>query len=183
MRRFLLPMVVLAVAVAAYILVESPRVTASGVPASGHDAVLNAPLLAPTATVGVQANATAIPVNIDIGSMASPRVLAFNPNTAQLGWNAAGGGSVVVAKASSGKALMQFCGLNSAGDKAIVYEGGDTAQLFFMPLGSGAAMTLGANIGLACALPGRIQFSPDGNRLGILKYANTVGNQAGVQQF
>src|SRR5258708_39029302 len=148
MRRFLILLIVFAVAVAAYVLVESPRATASGSPAAGHDLAPNAPVLAPTATAGVQANATAIPVNIDIGNMPSPRVLAFNPNTAQLAWNAAGVTPRVVAKASSGKALMLVCAMAPSGDMAVIYEGGDTAQAFFIPLGTGPATTLGANIGL-----------------------------------
>src|SRR5437868_8312169 len=145
MRRFLMLLIVFAVAVAAYVVVESPRATASGSPASGHDVALNAPVLAPTATTGVQANPTAIPVNIDIGNMPSPRVLAFNPNTAMLAWYAAGVGPVTVAKASSGKALMLIFGMTSTGYKSIIYVDGDTAQAYFIPLATDAASTLGAN--------------------------------------
>src|SRR5258708_17279786 len=183
MRRILILVIVIAVVCTGYILIKGPQATASDSPSTGHNAAVSASILAPTATTGVQVNPTAIPSNIDIGNMPSPRALVFNPNTAQLAWYAAGVSPVTVAKASSGKALMIPCGMTPAGDKAIIYEGGDTAQAFFIPLASGPTTPLGANIGLACALPARTQFSPDGNRLGTLKYAATIGNQPGIQPF
>jgi hypothetical protein len=132
----------------------------------------DSPALAPTATAGVSTEATAIPSNVNLSGLSSPRVLAWNPNTTQIAWYAASGQPVAVAKATSAKALVIPCGMAPSGDRQIIFQGGDPAQAqpVLLPLDGGSATSLGINSGLACSVPGRTQFSPDGNRLGILKY-------------
>jgi hypothetical protein len=128
--------------------------------------------LAPTATGGVKVDATALPAVINVSSLASPRVLAWNPNNTQIAWYAASGQPVVVAQGSTPKALVIPCGITPAGDKMILYLGGDTAQPYLYPLDSGTPLSLGTNIGLVCAVPNRVQFSADGNSLALIKYDN-----------
>src|SRR5258706_10058634 len=177
MMRRLIPLVILVLlVVAAYIFVVSPGLTAADrVP------VAAAPAVAPTSSGGGTTNATPIPSTIDLGSVASPRVLAWNPNTAQLAWYDAKGKSVAIGKASTGKAIVIPCGRTSAGDKTLIYEGGDVAQTVLMPLDNGTALSLGSGIGLSCAIPGLTQFSPDGNRLGTIRFDQTVGKQTYTQ--
>ncbi len=120
--------------------------------------------VAPTPT------AAPAPGAINVSSLASPRVLAWNPNKTQLAWYAASGQPVTISQASSGKALMIPCGLTASGDQMIIYQGGDTAQPYLYPLGSGNPVALGNTTGLACSVQSRTQLSPDGTRLGVIKY-------------
>jgi WD40 repeat protein len=176
MRR-LLPFVILALLVAGvYIFVVGPGSTGTN-----RTAANAAPAFAPTQAGGVTTNATAIPSNIDLGKVSSPRALAWNPNTTTLAWYDAKGNSVSVGKASSAKALIIPCGKTASGDKALIYEGGDAAQTVLMPLDSGTALSIGSDVGLSCAIPGLTQFSPDGNRLATIKFDQSVGNQAYTQ--
>ncbi len=160
----------------ALLLMGLVYVVGSSLGASASTVTANAdnPALAPTATSGVSVEATAIPSNINLSGLSSPRVLAWNPNTTQLAWYAASGQPVSVAKASSPKALVISCGLAPSGDRQIIYQGGDAAQPFLLPLDGGSMVSLGTNLGLACSVPGRTQFSPDGNRLGIIKYGSNA---------
>jgi len=160
----------------ALLLIGLVYVVGSSLAASASTIGANAdnPALAPTATAGVSVEATAIPSNVNLSGLSSPRVLAWNPNTTQLAWYAASGQPVAVAKASSAKALVINCGMAPSGDRTIIFQGGDAAQAqpIMLPLDGGSAVSLGINSGLACSVPGRTQFSPDGNRLGILKYSS-----------
>ncbi len=160
----------------ALLLIGLALVISGGLAASASttESGANAVALAPTATSGVSAEATPISSNINLSGLSSPRILAWNPNTTQLAWYAASGQPVAVAKASSAKVIVIPCGMPPSADRMIVYVGGDTSQPLLFALDGGSAVSLGTNIGLACAVPGRTQFSPDGNHLGILKYANNV---------
>jgi len=128
--------------------------------------------LAPTATGGVKVDATAIPAVINVSSLTSPRVLAWNPNNSQIAWFAASGQPIAVAQGSTPKSLIIPCGTAPSADRMILYLGGDTAQPYLYPLDNGTPLSLGTNIGLACAVQGRVQFSADGNRLALIKYDN-----------
>jgi hypothetical protein len=158
MRRLFVPVIAISLFLVFGLIMSSGlAATATGLPQGA-------------ATPGVSTNPTAIPSNINLSGLGSPRVLAWNPNTLQLAWYAASGQPVAIAKGSSNKALMLNCGTHPAGDRVIIYQGGDTAQPVLYSLDGGAGMTLGANVGLACAVSGRTQFSPDGNHLGLIKY-------------
>ncbi len=164
MRRLLISVFVIALLLSSFFILSSgSAATASG-------------LLAATATPGVVTN----PSNINLSGLGSPRVLAWNPNTKQLAWYASSGQPVALATASSNKALITTCGTNPAGDKMIIYQGGDVAQPFLYGVDGGAPLALGSNLGLACSIQGHTQFSPDGNHLAIIKYDNTSasGNYA-----
>src|SRR5258708_33713522 len=65
--------------------------------------------LAPTATPGVAVNSVPVSANIDVGSLGSPRVLAWNPNVPQLAWNGAKGQPVPLAKPASAKPVIINC--------------------------------------------------------------------------
>ncbi len=110
-------------------------------------------------------SATAVPGG---GDSSAAQVLAWNPNSNQLAWYGKTGQPV---KLAEGKATQIFnCGLNPAGDKFVVYQGDSTAKLSLYPLAGGSATPLEDTSALACSLQDRVQFSPDGNRLGMLKY-------------
>src|ERR1041384_4329494 len=101
MRRFV-PLVILAlVVVAAFVFVVSPGLTQTD-----RFPVAAAPVIAPNAQGGVTTNPTPIPSNIDLSSVSSPRVLAWNPNTAQLAWYDTKGNSVAIGKAATNKAIV-----------------------------------------------------------------------------
>ena len=68
------------------------------------------------------------------------------------------------------KAGVLPCGIAPGADHFIMYEGGTTAQPFIYPMGSGNSIALGSSIGLACALRGRVAYSPDGKLLALAGY-------------
>lgn len=176
MMRRLIPFVILALLVAGvYIFAIGP-----GSMGTSQTTVAAAPIIDKDQG-GVTTNATAIPSTIDVSSLSSPRVLAWNPNKTELAWYDAKGKSVTVGKASTAKALMIPCGKTSSGDKALMYEGGDASATVMMPLDGGTALAIDSGVGLSCAIPGQTQFSPDGNRLATIKFDQTVGNQAYTQ--
>jgi hypothetical protein len=160
MRR-IVPLVVLALIAIAFIMVNSPRVSAYSL-----EGVKQAPPQQGS---------------IDVGSLGSPRILAWDPNKAELLWYGKDAGKTVTVNTSdTPKAILTTCGTNPGGDRIVVYQGAEKladAQPSILPLNSGDILPLGANIGLSCALPGRIQYSPDGNRIGVIKYdAKTFNN-------
>jgi hypothetical protein len=163
MRR-LMPLVVLALIAVTLIMINSPRVAAY---------TLDGVKQAPPQQGG-----------IDVGSLGSPRALVWDPNTAELLWYGKDGKTVSVRKSDTSKAILTTCGTNPGGDRLTVFQGAEKladAQPYIMPLNSGDILPLGANIGLSCALPGRIQYSPDGNRIGVIKYdAKTFNNPYAV---
>ncbi|MCC7451141.1 MAG: hypothetical protein IT324_27260 [Anaerolineae bacterium] len=177
MRRLavlILVILIFIVGGAAVFLVTKPVPTAAIASAAPTDAAATVEAV-PSGDMGkvaVAATATPPPAPgaINVSSLASPRVLAWNPNKPQLAWYAASGQPVTIAQASSGKALIIPCGLTASGDQMIIYQGGDTAQPFLYPLGNGNPVALGNTTGLACSVQGRTQISPDGTRLGIIKY-------------
>jgi hypothetical protein len=102
------------------------------------------------------------------GDSSAAQVLAWNPNSNQLAWYGKTGQPVKLAEGKASQALN--CGLNPAGDRFVVYQGDSTAKLNLYPLAGGSATPLEETSALACTLQDRVQFSPDGNRLGMLKY-------------
>jgi hypothetical protein len=130
----------------------------------------------PVVQAAVGDNPAAAPAAL--AQLSSPRVMAWNPNAKQVAWYSPSGQPTTLAELSSDKALVTGCGLAPTGDKMVLYLGGTTAQPSLYPLNSAdKPLDLGANIGLAC-IPGRTQFSPDGARLGLIKYGKdaTEGN-------
>jgi len=121
----------------------------------------------PTTAVQVEVLATATPVKVDVGNVGSPRVFAWNPNTAQLTWFGKDAKMSAVGQPDLSKSNFSICGVTPNGDNLIVLQGTD---MLLLPLNGGAPVTLGQNITLACDLPGRTQISPDGNRLATIKY-------------
>jgi hypothetical protein len=168
MRRLSVILIIALLLMGLVYVVGSSLAASASTPGTGGDS----PALAATPTAGVSTEATAIPSNINLSGLSSPRVLAWNPNTMQTAWYAASGQPVTVGRAPSAKALVITCGMAPSGDKAIIFQGGDPtqAQPVLLPLDGGSVTSLGTNSGLACSVPGRTQFSPDGNRLGIIKY-------------
>jgi hypothetical protein len=171
------PLVILIVLIAAaFIILSSNNFTANANQASSGGKA--APL---QATSGVTVNSTAIPLNVDVGALGSPRVLAWNPNTSLLSWLAKDNKMAAVGKADTAKAIMLICNANPGGDKVLLFQGAENvadAQPYLLPINGGNTQPLGANIALSCALPGRIQFSPDNNRVGIMKFDNKTLNNA-----
>jgi hypothetical protein len=166
MRRYFILLAAVLLIGVAYVL--GSQVIAASDTSPGNSAAEVA-ALAPTA--GVSVEATPISATINLGSLGSPRVLAWNPNVPQLGWYASSGQPVGI-MAATAKALIAPCGVLPSGDRMIIFIGGDTAQPFIFPLDNGAPVSLGANLGLVCSVAGRLQLSPDGNRLGLIKYVD-----------
>ena len=164
MRR-LFPIVgVLLIAAAAFIMISLSTIsTAQGA------------AFAPTATAGVAVNSVPLSANVDLSSLGSPRVLAWNNNVPLLAWYGAKGQPVPLAKPASGKSIVMNCGKNPTSDKALIFQG-DTTQTNLVPLDSGTILPISKNVGLSCAIPGLIQISPDGSRLATIDFDQTVGN-------
>jgi hypothetical protein len=179
------PLLISIVLIAAvYIILSSNNLTASATPTTNDGK--NVPL---QATSGVTVNATAIPSNVDVGGLGSPRVLAWNPNTALVSWIAPGNKTAAIGKADTSRAILTVCGVNAGADRLMLFQGAENvadAQPYLLPVNGGSTQPLGANIALACVLPGRMQFSADGNRLGIMKFDNKTLNNPytiGVLRF
>ncbi|MEP7284951.1 MAG: hypothetical protein ABI947_04195 [Chloroflexota bacterium] len=133
---------------------------------------------APAATGGAGTTPVAsIVPTIDPNSLGSPRVLAWNPNTLQLGWYV-NGKQAPIGQPSTGKALAIPCGMQPNGEKLAIFQGTDPLQPYLLTINSSAAVPLENTTGLSCALPGRTQFSPDGNRLGLIKYTTKTFDSA-----
>src|SRR5260221_451674 len=84
-----------------------------------------APTPTPVPGVVVDAKAT-LPVgnSVDISSVTSPRVLAWNPNKGQLTWINASA-SAKLADGFTSKALVVPCTVAPAGDRVVVFLGGE----------------------------------------------------------
>jgi hypothetical protein len=175
MRRILpLAIGVIALIVVTVIAISNSRPTNNPNPVKVTETVQ------PTSVVQVQATATPATAKVDVGNVGSPRVLTWNQDTSQLAWIGKDGKVAPIGQPSANKAAFLTCGTSPNGELLIVFQGADRlgdAQPYILPLNGGDRVGLGTNVGLACALPGRIQVSPDGNRIGIMKFdGGTAGN-------
>jgi len=98
----------------------------------------------------------------------SPRVLAWNPNTAEFAFYGENGAFALVTTAASPRALAVPC--LRFGDNLIYHLGADaSAPQTVVNLITGAVVPLGDNHGAACTVNGFIQVSPFGGWLGVLR--------------
>lgn len=134
---------------------------------------------APPAHTALPAPPTAPPVQptpttppSDTSSPAASRVLAWNSNAAVLAWYATNGKPDELGGASP-RALAIPC--VQAGDWLALHLGGESNGVQeIYSLANSKPLALGNSNGLACALSGGFQFSPDGKRLGLLNYASNA---------
>jgi len=128
------------------------------------------------ASSGPQASSTPVDGNVAANSLASPRVMAWNPNAKQLAWYMPDK-SIPLAEGISERSIVMTCLVSPSSDGIVTYLGGDTAQPILYPANGGKPIILGETIGLACSLPYRAQFKNDGSQFSVISYPpNTVRN-------
>jgi hypothetical protein len=115
---------------------------------------------------------TITPINGAVVSttLGSPRVIAWNPNTRTLGW-VQPSGLIPLETDLAERAVVQNCVTAPDGNSSIMHTG--TMPVLY-PLNGGSARKLGETLGLACTIQRRIQYSPDGARLGLMQYTSDV---------
>src|SRR5215831_17979228 len=138
--------------------------------------VQGSPPLAATSTpaggVSVDVGATqAVGNTVDLSSLASPRVLVWNPNKGQLIWINASA-QAKIADGFGNKALVIPCLLSPASDRLAVFLGGEKSTEVMYAFDGGASTPLGDTVGLSCSVSHKTQFSPDGQRVGLIQYDN-----------
>ncbi len=100
------------------------------------------------------------------------RILAYNPNRNWLSFYDLSGNAQDLTLGAA-RALAIAC--LAYDDNLVLHLGSDASGMqAIYPLGSGQALELGENNGLACSLRDRMQLSADGNLFGILSYSADV---------
>jgi hypothetical protein len=100
------------------------------------------------------------------------RVLAWNPNDGVLAYYAASGQPQNVLTDQDAASRAYIC--TQRGDQIVMFLGGDVGELQLYDLGSSSTTSLGETHAIGCAFPDRVQYSPDGARLGTLSYEADV---------